>query len=365
MSKTWTGIAVALTALAGVAFAAEAQTVKIAGNMPLTGPIASFSGNYFKGLEMGLADACKANNIKCDQFKVDAQDNAGKPPQAVSVAQKQLLDKPSVVISGTSESSIAIAPLVDKEAIPHFMIAFDTFLVERGKDRLRVLPSYKTESPQYLRLVDKLKPKKVVAIALNYSSINEQFEAVMGPELKKRNIDFKREAFDFATKDYNNIILKAKQENADLYIVTGFSFHIYPIIKAMRTYGIDPTKVVAAMDFVDLLYNGTPADELKGFYFTTPFYEVPGMVVKAGDFQKRYKAQFGRDPSFIEAYAYDTAGMIATSQAKFGKVDKASIMKVSPYDGVTGRIELDATGDITGTVTVAQYGMDGKVTEVK
>ncbi|MFO1058740.1 MAG: ABC transporter substrate-binding protein [Dongiaceae bacterium] len=349
----------------GLASAAWADDVRIAGNMPLSGPVAAYSGNYFKGFELGLQDACKARSVSCDQFKLDAQDNAGKPMQALSVGQKQMLDSPTVMVSGTSEDSQAIAPLVGKAGIPHFVIAFDAFLVERNKDMLRVLPNFKVESLQYARFIDKVKPKSIVAIALNNAANNEMFEAVVGGEIKKRGISYTHIPFDFGTQDYNSLVLKAKDINPDLYIVSGYSFQLYPLLKAIRTYGIPSDKVIAAMDFVDLLYNGTSRDELKGFYFTTPLFEVPGAPKQAADFRARYKAAYGKDPSYVEAYAYDTAGIIVAAQAKSGNTTKESLMGATPYDGASGPIQLDKFGDIMGTVTVAQIGPDGNVVEVK
>ena len=358
-------LSLAVIALGLVAVTAAQAQVRIAGNLPLTGPVAAYSGNYFKGFEMGLEDACKKHNIDCSQFSLDPQDNAGKPTQAVSVMQKQLLNTPSVVISGTSAESLAVAPLVDKMGIPHFMVSFDTFIASRGKDRLRVLPNFKVEVPIYLRMIDKFKPKKVYTIALNFASTNEQFSAVIEPAMKERGISYKRENFDIGTKDYNNMVLKAKQYDPDLYIVSGFSFNCYPIMKALRTYGIDPSKVMVTLDFIDLLYNNTPIEELKGFYYASSEFDIPGKNAMAPEFRDRFKAKFGRVPSYVEAYAYDTASIIVAAQAKYGKVTTENVYKVLPFDGMTGTVNLDKDGDIIGTVTLAQVTNEGKIVEIK
>jgi branched-chain amino acid transport system substrate-binding protein len=365
MTKLVRVLSLAVIALGLVAVTAAQAQVRIAGNLPLTGPVAAYSGNYFKGFEMGLEDACKKHNVDCSQFKVDPQDNAGKPTQSVSVIQKQLLDNPTVVISGTSAESLAIAPHVDKMNVPHFLVSFDSFISSRGKDRLRVLPNFKVEAPIYYRALDKFKPKKVYVLALNFASTNEQFSVSIEPEMKKRGISFKRENFDIGTKDYNNMVLKARQYNPDLYIVSGFSFNVYPILKAMRTYGIDPNNVMVTLDFIDLLYNDTPIDELKGFYYASSEFDIPGKNSMAPAFRDRFKAKYGKVPSYVEAYAYDTASIIVAAQAKHGKVTTETIYKVLPFEGMTGTVNLDKDGDIIGTVTLAQITNEGKVVEVK
>jgi len=361
------GAAVAAALLFGGAFnSALSETVKIAGNMPLTGPMASFSGNYFKAFQMGLDDACKVNKVDCSQFKLDAQDNAGEATQAVTVMQKQLLDDPTVVISGVSAQSQAVLPIVDKLGIPHFVESFDPFIVPEGKsNRLRTLPNYKVQAPLYFRIVDKLKPKRVFALTLNWASLNTEFSVLIEPEMKKRNIAFAKEPFNIDAKEFDNLVLKAKAFNPDFYIIDGFSFLMYPIMKAMAKYGIDPTKVMLDLDFIDLLYSDTPIDELKGYYFASPLYEVPGATTGAESLRARFKDQYKQALSYVPAYAYDTAGIIVAAQTKFGKVTKETLIKSTPYTGVTGDVKLDENGDLVDTVTVAQITKNGKIVEVK
>ncbi|MSP51649.1 MAG: ABC transporter substrate-binding protein [Alphaproteobacteria bacterium] len=353
--------------LAAASGDAAAQAVKIAGNIPLTGPVAAFSGGFFKGFELGLEDACKDLQVDCKQFKLDGQDNAEKPEQALSVIQKQLLDNPAVVISGTSPSSNAISPTVDARGIPHFVVAFDAFITQKGKDRFRILPNFKIAPAAYFKYLDLKKPKKVFNLALNVSSIQDEFKLIIEPELKKRGIEFQTEIFDFGNKDYSTLALKAKQYNPDLVIVEGFSFHVYPALKALRTYGLvdKPGRVIAALDMVDLIYNKTPRDELKGIAFLIPDFELPGKNAKAPEWRARFKAKYNSDPTYVEAYAYDTARVIVAAYKKAGKVTTESILSVMPFAGLVGKIELDQDRDIKGSVSIAIFNDKGEVEEVK
>ena len=346
---------------------ASAQAVKIAGNVPLTGPVAAFSGSLFKGFELGLEDGCKEQAVDCKQFKLDAQDNAEKPEQALSVIQKQLLDKPAVVVSGTSPSSNAIGPTVDPLGIPHFVIAFDAFITQKGKDRFRILPNFKIAPAAYFKYLDIKKPKKVFNVTLNISSIQDMFKLIIEPELKKRGIEFQTELYDFGNKDYSAIALKARAFNPDMVIVEGFSFHVHPALKALRTYGLadKPGRVIAALDMVDLVYAKTPRDELKGIAFLIPDFELAGKNPKAPEWRARFKAKYNSDPTYVEAYAYDTARVIVAAYKKAGKVDTASILSVMPFDGLIGKIELDQDRDIKGSISLAIFNDKGEIEEVK
>ncbi|MSP52503.1 MAG: ABC transporter substrate-binding protein [Alphaproteobacteria bacterium] len=351
------------TALSGVA---TAQAVKIAGNLPLTGPVAAVTGNYFKGFEMGLEDACKSMQVDCKQIKLDAQDNAEKPEQALSVVQKQLLDNPSVFISGTSPSANAVSPTVDGKGIPNFLVAFDAHITQKGKDRFRILPNYKIAANAYYKYFDIKKPKRVFTLSLNVSSIQDLFKLILEPEMKKRGIEFQGEIYDFGAKDYSTIALKAKQYNPDMIIVEGYSFHIYPILKVLRTYDMaQPGRIIAALDTVDLIYNKTPREELKGVAMWLPDYELEGKVPAAAGWRARYKEKYKLDATWMEAYAYDTAQIIVAAYKKAGKVDTASLLAATPFDGLVGKIEFDQDRDIKGSVTVAIFDDKGNVVEVK
>lgn len=109
---------------------------KVAGNLPLTGPIAAWSGQYPVGFKMGIEDSAKKFKFSPDAFQVDLQDNAGKPGTAITVFQRQKMNGFDAYLSGTSEAAIALAPKVQSGNVPHFLIAFDPFLTQASQESL-------------------------------------------------------------------------------------------------------------------------------------------------------------------------------------------------------------------------------------
>lgn len=230
---------------------------------------------------------------------------------------------------------------------------------------MRMLPNFKDEATQYMRLVNKLEPQKIVAMAVNIASNVEMFEDVVGQMIVDEEIDYTFLPYDFDTSDYSNIALRAMNEDPDLYILSGYSFQIYGLMRALAAYGVPPSKIVVTMDFVDLIYGDTPREELAGYYFTTPAFEIPGKSEQANAFRERYAARFGATPSYVEAFAYDTAAMVVTAYKNSGMVNPETIMALSPFTGVTGTVTFDEFGDVSGSTTVAQFGADGEITEVE
>jgi branched-chain amino acid transport system substrate-binding protein len=341
------------------------EVIDIDVNIPLTGPIASFSGQFGNGLTMGIDDASESYGIAKNQFHLDQQDNAGKPAQAVSIVQKQLLHKPEVYISGTSDMSKAVDPVVKQQNIPYFLVAFDAYLARDDKNSLRILPHYKIEGPLYVEYAKQRKAKKVYIISLNISSIEEEFAKIVEPGLKKEGIQFQREKYDFNNKDFKTLALKVKNYNPDLVIVSGFSFHLYPLIGALRNYGlVKDGSVLSTLDFVDLLHNKTPKSELSGMAFISPEFEIPGAVKGTEEWRKKYKDRFSKDPTYVEAYAYDTGRIIVAAKKKSGTANADSILGVIPYEGITGLIKLDSDGDLMTTLTIGKVSNEGKVEKI-
>ena len=339
--------------------AQAAGEVRIAVNGPLTGPIALIFVDYTKGLQMGLDDAAERLGVQRDTFDLDMQD-AGDAKTAITVVKKHLLEPVDVYISGYSNQSKAIAPELDRAGVTHFMISFDAFLARHGVDRLRIFPNYKLEGPLYVDYIKAKEAKRVAVIGLNFASIDEQFAMIVEPAFAGADVEFMREMYDFNTKDYNTLALKAARFKPDLTIISGFAFHVYPFLKAVRTY-VKTGEVITTMDFIDLLYKDIPTEELVGTVFTSPHFELPGVIPGLNDWKEAYTARFGTSPTYASAYAYDTASMIVTAYKNNGKVDTATLRGVTPYQGLIGNIELDEDGDIIGSLGIGQVNADRSV----
>ncbi len=341
--------------------------VIIDGNLPLTGPIAAFCGDYPKAFTMGIDDACKQLSIPRQNMVLDFQDNTGKPAQAVSVIRKQLLSSPpSLYVSGTSPCSLAIAGDIDQLGIPHMLVSFDAFLCHDGPNRLRILTSHKIEAPVYIEQAKKLKAKKVLILALNIVSYNNEFTKIVEPAFTKVGIEACRETFTWDTKDFKTLALKAVQYKPDLIIVAGHSVQVYPILGALRSYGlVGKDNVICSLDFIDLIHNQTPKSELIGISFVAPPFEITSGNPARKEWVDRFKNTYKKDPSYVEAYAYDGGQIVVAAYKKYGKIDTQSIRKVLPFHGICGDINIDQDGDLNTKLGIAQVTPDGTVRLIK
>lgn len=366
------GAVIAIAVVVGSAVAlkisniAQPQRVRIAVNIPLSGPIATFTGQYPSGLSFGIADGCRDLGVSCDTFETDIQDNAGKPAQAVSVLEKQRLQGFNAYISGTSDMSNAIAIQLDVMPVPHFLIAFDAFLTSQGNNRLRILPNYKIEGPVYVEYARVRSARKVIAITLNNSAIQEEFSRLVEPGLRQQGIEFRREVFDWGFSDFNTLAAKVKTFQPDLIFISGFAVHILPTVQALRAQGlVGNGNILCTMDFLDLLNNNTPRAELAGVASIAPPFEIPGKIADRDAWIARFQERFKQTPNYVPAYAYDTGRLLLQAYKKQSKVSRDAILAQMPYSGVTGTITVDADGDLNTPLGIVKVSADGNIVTVQ
>lgn len=341
----------------------DQEAVQIAVNIPLTGPIAAFSGQYANGLQMGIDDACTEFGINRSIFKVDVQDNAGKPATAVSIMEKQNLRGFDAYISGTSDMSNAIAKVLDESPAPHLLVSFDAFMTSQGKNRLRILPHYKIEGPKYVEYAVKRGAKRVFSVTLNNSAIQEEFDRFVEPELAKNGIEFKREVIDWGFSDYRTIAQKAKDFSPDLIFINGFSVHILPTIQSLRAFDlVEPGNVLCVMDFIDLLYENVDRKELVDVAFIAPQFELNTDNKARNEWQEKYKKRFGVTPNYVPAFAYDTGYLFVLAYKNARSLTKEKLIEQLPFDGIASRITVDSEGDFDAGLGIAIVDSDGAVT---
>lgn len=342
------------------------QNVKIEVNIPLSGPIANWSGQFPNGFKMGIEDACKQYNVDPSIFDVNFQDNAGEATQAISAYQKQKLNDFDVFISVSTIPVNAFANQVDQTGKPHFIAAFDPLITKDGANRFRVMANGKIEAPLLIDYAISQQAKKVYVVQLNFPYAEEEFGKIVQPQLEAKDIKVIRERYEVDQRDFKTIVAKIKAENPDIIYICGYSFHVQPFIRDLRSADmVKKGKVVSVMDFVDLLYGGTSVEELKDVVFVCPLFDIPGKVESGPEWRARYEQLYKVKPTYVPAYAYDNATLIVKAYSESsGVVSTETLKKAVPFSGVNGSINLDSDRDIISTITLATLNDLGNIEEI-
>ena len=190
-------------------------------------------------------------------------------------------------------------------------------------------------------------------------------------EIKRpRNLKFHKKLFSLLNLVYSNqeLYKDINDLRKDLTIAAGYSFHLRPLINEIRAAGmlVEEGKVMGAMDVVDFLNDGTSISELQNMIFACPtfVFDTSNASTKASDFRKLFNSKFGKNPSYVPAYAFDNAWAIVKAYHEFGKVSVKGIRDTLPLMGVTGKIKLDNDGDIEATIDIARIGKNNMIEKI-
>lgn len=341
------------------------SAIRLAVNIPLSGPVAAVSGNYPKGFAMGLEDACKEFNIDPGKIAVDFKDNAANPATAVSVYRQQSIKDYDAYVVGTTESANAVVSAMSStEDKPCFLFVYDAFMTQKSRNCFRVLPNFKAEAAHWIKYATDKKAKKIFMLTLDMSGTEEQFSKIIVPALQAQGITCIREIYPAATTDFRLLTKKISDNNPDLVFVSGYSFHLIKILSALRESNIAAEKIMCSMDFCDL--TRTPADRNKynGITFACPVFEVDNDNPKIAIWKKRYAEKYGMMPTYIEAFAYENAYLLIKTYAENGKISSA-LCKNTNWIGVSGNsMSFDVNRDAPVEITIAELS-DGKIIKKK
>ncbi|MBT3381163.1 MAG: ABC transporter substrate-binding protein [Lentisphaerae bacterium] len=338
---------------------AKSVPVRVATNIPITGPLAIWGTSIQEGGSMALEELAARPGASA-VIKVDWQDNQGDPSTAVSLLQQQYMTgAPDVYVSGLKPQAMAIMDQLVEKGTPNFVWIFDLAINQGSSNNFRTLVSYKLEAPVYLNYVDRVKPKRVAIVYIQLPHSAEEFDTVVVPGLEERGIAVQQEIYDFGHKDFKDIAAKVKAFGPDLIILNGFQGHLVGLVRALRPLGlIGDGNVIGTYDMIDAAKVLAP-DEVEGIRVVAPRFETRPTEGKAGPWRERFQAKYGKAPLYIHAYAYDMITVIhdAATRLTLPATKEQWINAISATDaeGITGPLKFDEDGDLMTPVEVGVY----------
>jgi ABC-type branched-subunit amino acid transport system substrate-binding protein len=213
---------------------AEVNKIKILTILPLTGEIAVLGDAVRNGITMA--------KISSKEIELYFEDDAGLPKNTVSAIQKYLsTNRPNVVITASSGTSKAIAPLLEKEQIPLIAIATDE---EISKNRKYVVNFWVTPDEEAKVLVGEALRRNYKNIAI-FSTIHEGPLSIKRKFIAENNNQLAiihDEDLTPDTKDFRSILTKfkskIKNQEIDAIFTNVFFGQVGIFARQLRELGI-------------------------------------------------------------------------------------------------------------------------------
>jgi branched-chain amino acid transport system substrate-binding protein len=153
------------------------------------------------------------------------------------------------------------------------------------------------------------------------------------------------ESYTTGEQDFSAQLARIKDSGADVLFLPNYYSEIPLQVRQAREIGLD-LPIIGADAWGPL--EAEDRADLEGCYFSTHYApDIASPVAQA--FVSSYEAAYGQVPDDVAALTYDAFGLLSEAIRSQGKADPESIRNglasIRRYEGVTGVMEFQATGD--------------------
>jgi branched-chain amino acid transport system substrate-binding protein len=361
-------------AFAGSAYAQ--QVVKIGGVAPMSGPNAHLGKDNDNAARMAI-DELNAKGFTLGGKKVTLQllseDDASDPKQGTAVAQK-LVDAHVAGVIGhlNSGTTVPASKIYNDAGIPQISPATTApaYTRQHFPGAFRTVASdAKLGGTLAKYAIQNLKVKNIAVIddRTTYGQgVADEF--VKGAKAPGVRIVGKEFTNPNAT-DYTAILTSIKAKKPDLVFFGGMDSVGGPMLKQMKALGINA--LYMGGDGICTESLGRLAGDAigEGKVVCAEAGGVTGNQEKGlADFRERYKKKFGQDIQLYAPYVYDAVMVMAAAMQKANSADPAKYLpelKKIKYEGVTGTIQFEPSGDLKDAALTLYTYKGGKKSKIE
>lgn len=357
------GLSILITACgekeAGNKVGESAETIKIGGLGPLTGPLAIYGVTATNGSKLAFEEINKNGGILGKQVEFVLFDEKGDSTEAVT-AYNRLVDEGIVALVGdiTSKPSLAVAEIAAQDNMPMITPTGTQFnITEAGPNVFRVCFTDPYQGVILANLAKNNLKANTVAIMVNNSS--DYSDGVAEAFIKEaERLGLKvvaKEGYAEGDKDFRVQLTKVAATNPDVLLVPDYYEQVALITTQAREVGVKSTFIGPdGWDGVAKALDSSAYGAVENSYFTN-HYSVEDTNEKVQNFIESYREKYKDEPSAFSALSYDAAYLMKAAIEKAGSTDKDAIvkaMKESDFAGVTGHLRFDEKNNPVKAVTV-------------
>ncbi|MBP5156633.1 MAG: ABC transporter substrate-binding protein [Treponema sp.] len=323
----------------------NADTIKIGGIAPLSGPYTAYGLECKKGVDLAVEEINKAGGVLGKSIEYICEDDEGDGAKSVN-AYKKLTTKDGVrmiIGSLTSGATISITSLSQANKVVQIAPAATAVEVTNAGNYIfracytdpfqgRVCGKFAAENLGSLTAAILYDVGNDYSVGLTENFINE-YTANGGKVVAK-------ESYSTGDKDFNAQITKIKQANPELVYLPDYYGTVALIAKQLRAQGI--TVPVVGADGWDGL-TGNAGDEMIPGYYSN-HYATDSDSKKVRSFVSSFKSKYNENPNAFAALGYDSMYMLRDAIQRAG-TDEATAVRESlektDGDYVTGHLTFD------------------------
>lgn len=346
------------------------DSIKIGWVGPLTGPTSTDGTLSRNAAQLAIEQFNKDGGVDGEKVELVAEDDQGKPEEALKSVQKLInSDKVTGIVGGGYSGPMkTVTPKVQAAKVP-MVVAYAVHPdITKGGDYVnRVIYTADVQGKAMADYaVNDLKKKNIAVLYVDIDygiSIYSAFK----DEAKKLGANIVIEKpFKMGDKDFSSVLTAVKGAKPDALYVVGYYNEAAGIVTQSKELGINAQFLgVDGFDSPKFLELGK--ENTQGATFTTSFYatdarEAVQNFVKA--WHDKYKDS---EPDMLSSQSFDATEVILEAMKKAGtdrgKLAKA-INETKDFEGTSGKISFNAQHEVVKPV-IFMTVKDGKFQYVK
>ncbi len=347
-------------------------TIKIGGNLEMTGTGASYGKSAQNAIKIAFEKINSKGGVLGKKLELVVADNKSEAAEATNAMQKlNSQDKVVAVIGPNISSAVIASSAVNTGAKVLDISPMGTnpgiTVGKNGKTNAYnfracfIDPFQGTVMATFAH--DTLKASKVAVLIDNSSDYSKGLAQFFEENFTKAGGTIvAKESFLQKDTDFKSTLTKIKATNPDMIYVPGYYQEVGLIVKQAREMGLNVP--MAGGDGWDSTKTPEIAgkDALNNTYFSS-LYSPDDASDLNKEFVAAYEKVYQEKPDVFAALAYDSALLVAEALKNANSTEPAKIAeamaKIKGLKGVSGSVTFDAKHDPVKSAVIIEY-KDGK-----
>jgi branched-chain amino acid transport system substrate-binding protein len=317
----------------------------------MTGSEATFGRSTDNGIRLAIDEINEAGGVKGKKVRVITYDDKGDAREAGTAVTRLVTRDRVVAVLGEVASSLSLAgaPVCQENNVPMISpSSTNPKVTEVGDQIFRVCfidPFQGFVCAKFAREYEHLKAAKaailydqVAAYAVGLQDAFAKAFVQQGGEIVST------QTYQAGDQDFSAQLTAIRASNPDVIFIPGYYTDVGNIALQARKLGI--TVPLLGGDGWDSAKLGEIAGKAIDGSFYSNHYSHQDPNPRVQDFIRKYKERHGGTPDGLAALGYDAARVLCESIGRSATLDgtaiTAEIAKTKDFDGVTGKISIDA-----------------------
>ena len=367
------GVPVAALLFAASAGAQQEMEVRIGHVAPLSGGQAHYGKDNERGAIMAIEDL-NARNLtiggKKVKFKLLSEDDAADPKQGTQAAQKLVDAKVHGVVGHlNSGTTIPASKIYFDAGIPQITpSATNPKYTQQGfKTAFRILANDNALGAATAVYATKTLKAKRVAVIDDRTAYGQGVADIFEKVAKQNGAEVvSRQFTNDKANDFNAILTTIRAAKPEVIFYGGMDAQAGPMLRQMKQLGIN-AKFMGGDGICTVELAKIAGDAIGDHVFCAEGGSSLDKMPKGKEFRSRFEAKFKDQIQVYAPYVYDGVMTLAAAMQKANSIEPAKYLpelaKIQ-YDGVTTKVQFDATGELMNAATTLYNYPSGKKTPV-